>query len=628
MTFSSPLSLRLGLIWAAAMLLVALTLPTDSGWTIDDGEKLIAAQNGTGVWAERIPDGPIRATLQEPSIAPPLVPPFAIRTDSSMVLGFSPWTRALFKAVAQAGAVMWRVFPALIAILFWLALEQAGLPYAFLLLPLTFYGLVPWEHGLSWLAAWPALWVVFFRQGPSRALSLFGGVCLSAAMVLRPESGILAPLLVVFLLLTREYAKGLLMALGAIGGLAALLVWHQLTSTAPAFIQLTLNLMAGGEPDTWAWITSKLLAAYGTLLRMNANTWASWVLIVTQVGGTLLLFRYEKQKSRLWLWPGLLLLAAGTVFYLYHIWAAEFPPIKLLTANSLLACLPWVLVLCRPPFRNRPALWLGMIAIAAALVIAPVWEGVHWGPRTLLFAIPLLLIDLVRTGRARGTAFYVLLALTLVQTVNATMLVRSRAEELSIHVRNAARSLGSPVICPTVSQCVDLAPLWKDCEFFVASRPRELEQLLIELRFAGVDTVWMHLEAHDSLYVKTFPTGKPVTPVKMNIIQARSLYRTWWRIYELAMNRKDSRWAGILESEAGELMLESQPAKALRLQRVAVSVAPHSAESNSNLALFLAQVGKNDEARAEARAALDLDPNLKEPVRLLEILSNSPSTSP
>jgi tetratricopeptide (TPR) repeat protein len=179
-----------------------------------------------------------------------------------------------------------------------------------------------------------------------------------------------------------------------------------------------------------------------------------------------------------------------------------------------------------------------------------------------------------------------------------------------------------------MSQCVELAPLWHGAEFFMASSPRELRQLLIEMRFANVDTVWLHLEAHDSLYITAFPAGKPVTPIQMDVIQTRSFYKTWWRIYELVMNRKDSRWAGILESEAGALMRDHQAENALRLQREAVEIAPHSAESRSNLALILAEVGRRDEARAEARAALEMDSTLTEPVRLLELLSAPAATAP
>jgi tetratricopeptide (TPR) repeat protein len=299
----------------------------------------------------------------------------------------------------------------------------------------------------------------------------------------------------------------------------------------------------------------------------------------------------------------------------------------LLWANSLWVTLPWIAVLLRRPFRNRPAFFSGAGLLLAAALAMPIWEGVHWGPRLLLFAVPLLLIDLYQSNRARGITFWVVLGVTAVQSLGSGVLVYARSREVSDRAALLESKMGNPVICPTMSQCVDLASLWRRREFFTAANTRELKQLLIELRFQKTDTVWLHLTADDSLYLDAFPDGKPVCSQRVTEIRAGSLYQTHWRVYELAMNREDSLWAGILEQEAGRL-LEKQPEEALRLEQEAVNVSPGSAQTHHNLAVILAQTGRMDEARREAQRAAELNPELVQPRRLLEILDAQTPAGP
>jgi tetratricopeptide (TPR) repeat protein len=206
--------------------------------------------------------------------------------------------------------------------------------------------------------------------------------------------------------------------------------------------------------------------------------------------------------------------------------------------------------------------------------------------------------------------------------------VYARYEETSDRIHLAAPHLGNPVICPTMSQCVDYAPLWKDYEFFTAADPAELRRLLVELRFAGQDTVWLHMSATDPLYVNTFPDAKPVWPHHMTIFNAGKLYKTQWRVLELVINRSDSLWSGILETEASRLIAEHHMDEALRVQREAVIVAPNSAQAHSNLALILASLGDMEGACDEATIATQLNPNLTEPRRILEMLRSQTTNAP
>jgi hypothetical protein len=603
---------------------MAFVLPPRGAWTIDDSVKRIAAENAAGPWYEFLGDGAVRAQLPEPEAFPPLQPPFAQRQPGGFAPGFSPWSRALAAWTLAGGEIVYRLLPVLAAILFWIVLERAGIPFAFLLLPLTFYALVPWEYALSWLFAWPAVWYVTQRR--DRRSRLFAsGLLLALAIALRLETAVLAVVLAACLIvrvLRRQTAPAAAaaLALGVGAGLGALALWHTLTSSQSLWLQLTLNLLGHRPPGLVEWLAARGAAAYGLLLRMDGNIGMSLLLVAVLLTAVLLLHRGESRKAPLWRSVGLVLAVLTVAFQTYRIWSSPLPPLTLLTANSLIAACPWVLALLFPPFRGRTALLLAAIAIIMVVIVSPVWEGVHWGPRLLLFALPLLLIDIRQTERYKSRLFTILLGLTLIPTVSSAVMVFARARETSDRARLIEPYLGTPVVCTTMSLCADLAPLWPHREFFTAAHPRELRRLLIELRFAGIDTVWLHLEAHDDLYPRSFPGGKPVAVHRMTVTQSRSLYRTFWRTYELVMNRGDALWATVLENEAGRLLNDHRPQAALRLQSEAVTLAPDSAAGHNNLALIYAALGQTVQARGEAILALSLDPSLEEPRRLLEQL--------
>lgn len=246
----------------------------------------------------------------------------------------------------------------------------------------------------------------------------------------------------------------------------------------------------------------------------------------------------------------------------------------------------------------------------------------------MLFIVPLLIIDLYRSQRARGWAFGVLLVITLIQSVSSAGVAYARARETSDRVVLAREKLGNPVICPTESQCADLAPLWMDREFFRTVNPRELRRLLCEMRLARLDTVWLHVGANDPLFDQAFPDAKPAVPVRITFLQAKAFYTTQWRIYELALTAGDSLWSELFEKSAGEWLAESGTDDALRFQREAVRLMPLTAERHQNLAVILAQLGKTADARIAAETALALNPNLEEPRRLLNLLETPNSTVP
>lgn len=618
-------SLRGGILWILVVIAIAVVMPPRGSWTIDDSVKRIAAENGEGLWREFYPDGELRSSLANPSDFAPLMPPFAERRSHGFAFGFSPWSRALISGTLELGQGLYRFAPALIAVLLWIMMEMAGISLAYILLPLTFYALVPWEHGLSLCLSWPAIWQTL--KNPSRKRGLFfAGMTLGGAVALRIETSILAAALVGFLLLRtlRDRTFGLsvlVLGFGALMSLLGFYFWHHATSTEPAFIQWPLNRMAANGYSIGEWIISRWTTAYGLLFRMDGNGMMSALLIAGLLGGIFLFYHVGEKKAPWVRSIGLLLAVGAVLMQAYRIWTSPLPPLSLMAANSLLAACPWVLLSLLPPYRGRNALWIAVAAVAAVIVMTPVWEGVHWGPRLLLFTLPLFAIDLHQTHRNRGKLFALMIVLTAISMVNSAALVWARTRETAEHVRLVEPYLKSPVICPTMSLCTDLAPLWPGREFFTARNPRELQRLFIELRSMGVDTVWLHLDAKDPLYVQAFPEAKPVYPYRMTVSQARALYRTFWRTFELVINPRDTLWADVLQKEAGRLLIDNRPEDALKLQLEAVDLTPNAAQRHHNLALIYHAMGNVLDARQETEFALSLDSSLQEARRFLAILS-------
>jgi tetratricopeptide (TPR) repeat protein len=432
-------------------------------------------------------------------------------------------------------------------------------------------------------------------------------------MLLRPETALLVVVLAIYLA-ARDYRRAFVFAASVALVLAALMVWHSATASERLWVHLSLNI--DGTENAKAWLASRPAALYGLLLQMDRDVRISVAMLAVFAASIVLMMKGEATKRKEWMAAGVMLLGTWTVLFQYRLWSDPAPPVALLGANSLLATLPWVFVLARPPYRGRPALWLACAVIALTILLTPVWKGVHWGPRIVLFALPLLLLDLKQAGRARGVLFTVLLGVTSVQSASSMMLVYAQNDELAGRYRQLRGELGSVVICPGPVQCADLAPLWNDREFFTADTPRELKQLMIEFRRVKVDTCWLHLKGSDSLYASTFPEQKPVRPLRVREIEAGSLYHTRWRIYTLVLSAEDTAWTGVLQAEAGTLMSEGRPEKALDLQRQAVELSPQSAQVHHNLALIYSALGETTEARAEVRRALEIDSTLTE-ARLL-----------
>jgi tetratricopeptide (TPR) repeat protein len=598
------------ILWSLWLLLCAALFPTGT-WTIDDAVKEIAATTGQGLFGTPVKDGPIRAQLANPSDFAALDEPFAVRDDGGLRPGFSPYARVFFQLENLISKRMMLIRSAVIAIALGWLVWYWGFSWGFVLLPLTFYGLVPWEHLPAWLLSLPALYLVFARSSERKLYWLLAGAGLGFATALRIEHGILVFTSLIALLVKRRVSSAALLAAGCAVILAIAIT---ISGLSDFILQSQLNRSAGPLGGMANYSVSRLIAVYDLFLACGP------AIMISLAHGALLflgLWILKGKQEGVWF----LSASAALVLYLsgslYYIWAHPVPPLGLLTQGSFATALPWAILLLLPGESKTGLRGYALLTLIAGLLLVPLSSGVHWGPRLLLFAVPLMVIALYESGRAQGRAFAAALIVTAIQSVSAGTLVWARYVETSEHIARTEQRVGSPVVCSTRAQCADFAPLWKQSEFFTASTPSELRSLLVQFYEQDLDSVWLHLDAFDSLYVITFPESKPVWPHKMTIVNAGSAYKTMWRLYQLAMNREASEWSPLLEEQAARYMQDGEFTRALWLQKRALALSPDRAEAESNLGLIQARLKRYGEAREAVERALLLNPTLEQAQELL-----------
>lgn len=600
--------------WSIAMFCAALWVPAGY-WTIDDAVKAIAAETGKGVWGTPIVDGKMRANLPDASEYPVLVAPFVERVENGVAPGFSPYARLLAGLESLFSRRALLLATTVIAVGLAWTLEAGGLAWGFILLPLTFYGIVPWEHGLALCLSTTALISQFIWRKSSLALAARDGALLAGAAVFRPEHTLLVAACGLYLLLEKKLRRAVVVCVSFV---AVVLCLTAFSGHHDMLRQILLN----SGHSKWL-LTEKLGGLISVVFSVGYGNIASIVMVGLLMFVLLWMDRANVPRVlRIILWGAVGLYA---VLIVKGVWSSTFPPLALLKSGSLAFATPWILWL----FLKRETWKTKAMAVATAVLVIgalllPQTSGVHWGARLLMFTAPLFLIALYQAGLNQSAAFTALLALGAVQAANSAVLVYARYSESTQHIERIGPHVGSPLITATRAQAIDLAPLWNKAEFFTASTPEELRSLLVEFYDMEQDSAWLHLDVTDSLWVHTFPDNRPIWPHRMTITNSGAVYKSQWRTYQLYMNRSDTTWIPILENAAAHSMQAGQDKRALFLLDDVLRLAPDRATTHSNMALLLARLGKSVEAKRAVARALELDSTLvqaQELARQLEVVS-------
>ncbi len=407
---------------AGIYLILWLILPKPSFWGVDNGFKY----QGMKSFAER---GSLQIHYDGSEIDPegrlrPIVKPFGVMKGKNQIPVFSTIFMliggVLFFLVGHIGPWLMPLFGGWLTLFFawltWIRHKKKNDGRLFLIMlgfgsPLLFYSLTLWEHSLAIAFVTLAMSLVCRTKDERDSShdmrnSIVAGILMTIAVMLRTESIFWIPIIAMFWKFTkRNRVSNLVFVLvSSIGILVALVVNKILTGT---YIPLhILTNMSGYRPVSWrlwnkptAFIFSSfrdfLHYFYSLIVEGFANNKLSLLgLIPLIVVGTWRGWRRNVVQSIIF---SILLLIAGSV-YIYSAGMSGNRVAYTLQSGGLLWVSPFVILGVRH-LRSRnmgfwKMAWLSpYMFIVFVLVLGPIANGVHWGPRLGLEIIPFMLIS-------------------------------------------------------------------------------------------------------------------------------------------------------------------------------------------------------------------------------------------
>lgn len=346
--------------------------------------------------------------------------------------------------------------------------------------PLLFYSSVFWEHTVAGALAGGALAALDddAHLRPALAGGLLGGACL-----LREEMTLLLLAAVTVLAVTRRGRAARSVALGGAAGIAALALFHRVTSGSWTGVHLGVN-----RPVPFAHFVE---AARGLFLDPGLAA-LPWFLPAIVLAAWLGLRRLPSPGDRIVAVAAALLLGAVSAAAFAAYPGGEDRALALIRSNSALVCVPWVLVAfawgTRRPRRNDAALAL-FVLLFLALVPARTITGVHPGPRLLLFPLSILgaaaLAEGIRTCPRRSLALLPLLFVAVAWSVRSLDLLRAKRVHVG-RVAAAIRARPETVVATGLFWLpTELSPLWAEKRFHLVGNDRQAGELVARLAARG-----------------------------------------------------------------------------------------------------------------------------------------------
>lgn len=602
-------------LWAFLLVLLALALPRDGGWTIDDGVKRIGTSGAQPHWHVILPDGPVRSALRDPAAYPPFSPPFAQRQNGGFQLGFSSWTMLLWGFLAKIGTLAFVLMPALASLVVWLLLRRwyKVADEVVIFLPLTFYGLVLWEHSIA-LALETAALVLLFRGRVRAGISsvLVAAALLSVSVLLRPEVALLVPVIFVWLWRrdgVRSAAVLLLVSVVIILGGLLFSRGHG-SSFVPAQVLLNFKVSGADINSLGQALLERLEAFWVFGLTMDSNIWISLGLLLALMGGSYLVFVGEKRNQRRLLAVGCTAFLVWIVIVQLRLWTHSLPPVALLSRNSLFYAFPWILLFFFCGNRERKPFLLAAVILALLISLTtPVFRGVHWGPRLLLPALPLLFIAYVRQREEMMRyrwLWHSLVILTVIQTLSSVALIYGRQIETAQRVQFLRDKINGVLVVPSQSQVADLAPLWDDVEMFTVQGSSNMRRFIADARRADVQSFWF-LSA-----VSGRESAEKASKTLMRLereyeFETGNLWKTSWWLGRFEDSGDSASWGVFYDELARRELAQGRFQRALPEHESAIHFQSRQADYHYNYAVTLGRLGFYTEAEHELRRALSAD---------------------
>lgn len=345
--------------------------------------------------------------------------------------------------------------------------------------PLLFYSSVFWEHAAAGALAGGGLLLIDddARPRPWRAGALLAGACL-----LREEMALLLAAAVLALAMGRRVRAAAATAIAGGAGIAALSLFHRVTSGSWTGIHLGVN-----RPVPFAHFVD---AARGLFLDAGFAP-LPWLLPAAALAAWLV----ARRRPRLdrYASPAAALLLGAVAAAAYAVYpGGDDRALALTRSNSALVFVPWILVAFAWGDRRlrRADLALGLfVLLFLALVPERTITGVHPGPRLLLFPlVPLAAAALAEGIAAAPRASLALAPLALVAilwNVRALDLLHDK-RALAGRIAAAIRARPEPVVATGLFWLpAELPSLWAEKRFHLAGDDRAARALVARLTARG-----------------------------------------------------------------------------------------------------------------------------------------------
>jgi len=680
---------RVAVLIGVLYLFLFLNTAHQGFWTADNGLKYLAIRSQVSH-----PMHPVGISLTHAELDPwkevtPLIPPFVNYQEGDIIPVFSP----LFIVL---GAVGWKLLG--VWVLWWIPwLAALGLlvvvgwgfdfrdslghdevspseghdgacpsysVIAMLLLavasPLSFYALNLWEHTISLLFLMVGIaltWAGGSKQNLRPYKWVFGGFLLGVAGMFRLEAWVVAVSWVVVSFWDNRRGLWLGMLFGLIVAFLLWIVTNIWWTGSWLPMQFSENWMAygfsGKHSPVIAWGISRWDTVVNLLFSAHPNDWVNLLLNIGFVLGILFVFVVKK--------PVITKVGYGLMVVSYLVFLAleitlDHPVAATAFTGGLLWCCPWV-VFVFPTRRTSPIgankevkrlLVMVLVSISLIILLTPISQGIHFGPRILLGVIPLFAVIASRNIRpirqeiGWRICIWVLLFLTILHQLHGIQLLKSQ-KRLNSVLNNQVAELKEEVIVTDLwwIPC-DLARAWDSHSFFLVRSTEVLQDLLYHMKATGINnftfcsefpSMLTYLEVKEQSggtrsVVSSKDAMKRVPPECLLPIQI--VERQQWKhvkqvspVIERGILSGDSlRWADV-STEVGLRQLQKGfPERALGPFQATVDWNPNNPDGWYNLGMVKLQMGDIEGARIALKTAVSIDSNHQESLKMLERMRN------
>jgi len=610
--FPSLNKLEITALAAIALVYLLIILITPAGfWIIDEGNKFLWANHFAHDGTLALPD---KAQEISPGVSAFKVP-FSQKIEDSgnQVTSFSVLFILLISPlVALGGLKMGLIIPAAASLLMLLSVkkfaENMGLTFGALGMfilgtasPLLFYSVTLWEHSLALFIGITALNLTF-KQDKSVNL-IVAGLLLAVSFYIRPEMIIFA--IGGWLFISVRNWKVLI---GSVVGVIIIGLLNTIFTGEflPQSLAANFSLKMGGQ-NIIQFLASRLDSVYALLFESSGVWYISGGIVLS-----FLIFLFLPGYFKF-------ILPASLIALSISMWFDISPLFHIAKSNSLLFTAPFFFIaLFNKPIldKEKQLYWLAFFILILTAVLAPVYRGMHFGPRMILSALPLLAILSVNAlNRLKSEdnifkidAIYGLIAAQILITIFSIHLLEEKRSANVMRYKQIMQNSKTTIVSPQWWLQQEIPELYHQRNFFLVENPLELKRMLIDYYIEGIRFFTLLVRENGPKEILTVFAAAP--PRQISAFNVSTKFPS---LNLVGMNYAigfDVEGAAELADELGVYygqinnLFESE-----KYLRYAAEWDSFQGKYHYNLGYCLGKQGKYDEALAELAVAAELDPD-------------------